>query len=145
MQPCAVERGVELKLQKPGAAEAAAVHCDGLAVQQALINLIDNAIKHSPNGAAVVIGLERGPGDFRLWVEDSGPGIPSGEHERIFERFYRRGSELRRETQGIGIGLTIVKHSVEAHGGRVVLRSAAGQGSRFTIELPNQPAAMEQK
>jgi len=145
MQPCAAERGVELKLQKPAVSGHEAVHCDGLAVQQALINLIDNAIKHSPAGAAVMIGLERGPGNFRLWVEDRGPGIPAEDHERIFERFYRRGSELRRETQGIGIGLTIVKHSVEAHGGRVVLRSAVGQGSRFAIELPNQPAAEEQK
>jgi len=71
-----------------------------------------------------------------LWVEDHGLGIPPEEHEKIFERFYRRGSELRRETQGVGIGLSIVKHIVEAHGGRVVVRSNVGQGSRFTIELP---------
>jgi signal transduction histidine kinase len=145
MQPCAVERGVELKLDKAEASSQAVVHCDGLAVQQALINLIDNAIKHSPKGAVVVIGLERGPENFRLWVEDQGAGIPPEEHEKIFERFYRRGSELRRETQGIGIGLSIVKHSVEAHGGRVIVRSAVGQGSRFTIELPNQPVAAEEK
>ena len=145
MQPCAVERGVELKLQKAEAASQEVVCCDGLAVQQALINLIDNAIKHSPSGAAVAIGLQRGPESFRLWVEDGGAGIPREEHERIFERFYRRGSELRRETQGIGIGLSIVKHSVEAHGGRILLRSAVGQGSRFTMELPNQPAAAEKK
>jgi two-component system phosphate regulon sensor histidine kinase PhoR len=63
------------------------------------------------------------------------------EHEKIFEPFYRRGSELRRETQGVGIGLAIVKHVVEAHGGRVTLRSAVGQGSRFTIELPVNPIA----
>jgi signal transduction histidine kinase len=143
MQPCAAEHGVELKLQKTDAAKPAVVHCDGLAIQQALINLIDNAVKHSPSGAEVAIGLERSPGNFRLWVEDRGPGIPGEEHERIFERFYRRGSELRRETQGIGIGLSIVKHSVEAHGGRVVLRSAVGEGSRFTIELPDKPPAVE--
>ena len=71
-----------------------------------------------------------------IFVEDHGEGIPPEEHERIFERFYRRGSELRRETQGVGIGLSIVKHIVEAHGGRVVVRSAVGEGSRFTIELP---------
>ena len=71
-----------------------------------------------------------------LWVEDHGEGIPPAEHERIFERFYRRGSELRRETTGVGIGLSIVKHIVEAHGGRVLVRSDVGQGSRFTIELP---------
>ena len=75
-------------------------------------------------------------GIVRLYVEDHGPGIPAAEHEKIFERFYRLGSELRRETQGIGIGLSIVKHVVEAHGGKVIVRSALGQGSRFTIELP---------
>jgi len=70
-----------------------------------------------------------------LWVEDHGEGIPPGEHEKIFERFYRRGSELRRETQGVGIGLSIVKHIVEAHGGKVLVHSSVGQGSRFTMEL----------
>ena len=73
---------------------------------------------------------------IQLWVEDHGHGIPPAEHERIFERFYRCGSELRRETQGVGIGLSIVKHIVEAHGGRVLVRSAVGEGSRFTMELP---------
>ena len=69
-------------------------------------------------------------------VEDCGAGIPAEEHKKIFERFYRRGSELNRETAGIGIGLTIVKHIVEAHAGRMLVRSAPGQGSKFTMELP---------
>jgi signal transduction histidine kinase len=71
-----------------------------------------------------------------LWVEDHGEGIPPQEHARIFEQFYRRGSELRRQTQGVGLGLALVKHIVEAHGGRVHVRSVVGQGSRFTMELP---------
>ena len=83
----------------------------------------------------VAPGTEGGP-RFQLWVEDHGEGIPAGEHERIFERFYRRGSELQRKTQGVGIGLSIVKHIVEAHQGKVIVRSAPGEGSRFTIELP---------
>jgi two-component system phosphate regulon sensor histidine kinase PhoR len=70
-----------------------------------------------------------------LWVEDQGEGIPASEHEKIFERFYRRGSELRRQTQGVGIGLSIVKHIVEAHGGRILVNSEPGKGSRFTIVL----------
>jgi two-component system phosphate regulon sensor histidine kinase PhoR len=76
-----------------------------------------------------------------LWVEDHGDGIPASEHEKIFERFYRAGSELRRQTQGVGIGLSIVMHIVKAHGGRVLVRSAVGQGSRFTIDLPLAPTS----
>ena len=122
---------------------------DGRAIQQALINLLDNAIKHSPNGQTVSVVLESmgsGPSCHasrithhafvHISVIDHGPGIPLEEHEKIFERFYRLGSELRRETQGVGIGLSIVKHIVEAHSGRIVVESAPGQGSRFTIELP---------
>jgi signal transduction histidine kinase len=136
MLPAAAEKQVELAWH-PGPGPGPLPSCDGLAVQQALINLIDNAIKHSPAGATVTVGREdAAPNRVHLWVEDSGPGIPPEEHGKIFERFYRRGSELRRETQGVGIGLTIVKHIVEAHGGRVLVRSAVGQGSRFTIELP---------
>ena len=85
-----------------------------------------------PSAGAAAIGSS----SVQLWVEDCGDGIPPEELEKIFEPFYRRGTELRRETQGIGIGLTIVKHIVEAHGGRVLVCSAVGQGSRFTIELP---------
>ncbi|HAV65168.1 MAG TPA: hypothetical protein DCY13_22705 [Verrucomicrobiales bacterium] len=149
------------------------LNIDGRAIQQALVNLIDNAIKHSPAGAEVEVALSGGrawlppspnqvknaetsadadhsrlggslalPGTDRmpvlLSVTDHGPGIPAAEHERIFERFYRLGSELRRETQGIGIGLSIVKHVVEGHGGRVWVESEPGRGSRFWIELKPQ-------
>jgi signal transduction histidine kinase len=126
---------------------------DGRAIQQSLVNLLDNAIKHSPAGAVVGVGLEvrnaspasadHPPSSIHhprllLSVSDHGPGIPASEHARIFERFHRLGSELRRETQGVGIGLSIVKHIIEAHGGRVRVESEPGKGSRFTIELPTR-------
>jgi len=176
METYATERGVTLQLILPSPQPSTLnpqPSADGKALQQALVNLIDNALKHSPKGGVVTVGLEvemqraergantqpptRGTGQpapsiasntsritfhaspIHLWVEDHGEGIPAAEHERIFERFYRSGSELRRQTQGVGIGLSIVKHIVEAHGGKVLVRSAAGQGSRFTIELPMPP------
>jgi signal transduction histidine kinase len=183
MEPYAAEREIQLvlttgdpqllaapKANGGGPAINYQLSADGRALQQALVNLLDNAIKHSRSGQTVTIRLdavisvpssgfgsekaaasiqspasENPSHDTRhvtlvtLSVEDQGTGIPQAEHEKIFERFYRLGSELRRETQGVGIGLSIVKHIVEAHGGRIIVRSAPGQGSRFTIELPVQP------
>jgi signal transduction histidine kinase len=119
---------------------------DGRAIQQALVNLIDNAIKHSPQGGEVRVtcsrrGNEADPpphvgGCVSLSVQDQGEGIPPQEREKIFERFYRCGSELRRETQGVGIGLSIVKHIVDAHAGTIQVASEPGKGSTFTIILP---------
>ncbi|MDB6109952.1 MAG: Histidine kinase [Pedosphaera sp.] len=136
METYAAEQQIQIALQVTG--EPTPIEMDGKAMQQALINLLDNAIKHSPKGATISAGLEfsQSPAAMFLWVEDRGEGIPPEEHEKIFERFYRLGSELRRETQGVGIGLSIVKHIVTAHRGKVIVRSSAGQGSRFTIELP---------
>lgn len=136
----ASEQGVKMVIEGIAASEQPAdessLNADGRALQQALINLIDNALKHSPRHATVRVGMETDGMALQIWVEDGGPGIPASEHEKIFERFYRCGTELRRETPGVGIGLSIVKHVVESHGGRVIVRSAPGEGSRFTMEFP---------
>jgi signal transduction histidine kinase len=137
MEPYAAEKGVRLEIIDAGVSNIE-LEVDSRAIQQALVNLIDNAIKHSPKGENVMVGIERQNGNTTLclFVADHGPGIPAEEHEKIFERFYRRGSELRRETQGVGIGLSVVQHIVAAHDGRVRIDSEPGKGSRFTIELP---------
>jgi signal transduction histidine kinase len=159
VEPYAADHGVGVTLALPEPAgnrgEVQSI-IDGKAIQQALINLADNAIKHSPKGETVTIGVEfpaenpspsaaaGSAGDgvaVRFWVEDRGEGIPAAEHQKIFERFYRIGSELRRETTGVGIGLSIVQHIVEAHHGSIQVRSAPGEGSRFTIELPAGPGS----
>ena len=138
MEPCAAERQVSLTLAEPPPGAGDLRPCwDGHAIEQSLVNLLDNAIKHSPAGAEVKVAIELvDAARVRLWVEDQGEGIPKEEQARIFDLFYRHGSELRRETQGAGIGLSVVKHVAEAHGGRVIVRSAPGEGSRFALELP---------
>ncbi|HKQ37729.1 MAG TPA: ATP-binding protein [Verrucomicrobiae bacterium] len=146
MVPYAAERQVNLATDI--ARDVGEAQVDGRAIQQALVNLIDNAIKHSPAGAPVRVGLSTAvaerSGDtalvalsIQLSVHDQGPGIPPAEREKIFERFYRSGSELRRETQGVGIGLSIVKHIVDAHSGTIEVTSEPGKGSTFTIVLPS--------
>jgi len=142
MQAGGSDRGVRIEFTQRG--DACPVNADGRALQRLLVNLIDNALKHSPDGSAVTVGLEFAPERVFLWVEDCGPGIARAEQDRIFERFYRVGSELRRQTQGVGLGLSIVKHLAEVHGGRVLVRSEPGRGSRFTVELPLRRAPLPQ-
>jgi len=109
---------------------------DAMAIQQALTNLIDNALKFAPRGSTVLVTLSQSdPQRWRLSVQDDGPGVPEAERERVFDAFHRVGSELRRETQGVGIGLAIVKHVVEAHQGRAWVE---GEPTRFIIECPSR-------
>ncbi len=137
MEPGAAERQVRLRLaDMPAEFESLQPAWDAEAVEQSMVNLIDNAVKHSSADGEVRVEVELLPEVARLWVIDQGPGIPADEHEKIFDLFYRYGSELRRETEGTGIGLSIVKHVADAHGGRVIVESAVGQGSRFGLELP---------
>ena len=138
IEPFATEQQVRIEVTAAPNPEALVGKWDGPAVQRALLNLLDNALKHSPVGSAVCVNLSCCPhsGWLQIAVTDQGPGIPAEDQERIFERFYRRGSELRRETKGVGLGLAIVRHIVEAHGGHVNVTSSVGHGACFTLELP---------
>jgi len=113
---------------------------EGLA--RVVLILADNAIKFSPVGSAVDIAIGPGPERRETWsirVEDRGPGIPPEDRGRIFERFFRGGNVLDRKTRGTGIGLSIARHVVESHGGRIDLTSSSPDGSVFTCVLPRDP------
>jgi signal transduction histidine kinase len=109
---------------------------DSLALEQAFRGLIDNAIKFSSRRGRVRVILTDEPSRVLLRVEDTGIGIPADHQEKIFLPFYQVDSSLARQHPGAGMGLAIVKHVVEAHGGQVTVRSAPGQGSAFTLVLP---------
>lgn len=112
------------------------VHGDPELLGTALRNLIENAIRYSPDNTKVGIGMAVKGDTVRISVKDQGPGIPEDEQDRIFERFYRVDPARSRQTGGTGLGLSIVKHIVGQHGGEVTLWSQPGSGSTFTIALP---------
>ena len=124
-----------------GGTSDAAVYGDAPMLTTAFRNLIDNAVRYSPEGSRVGIGLASRDGMVQVAVTDQGPGIAPEEQERVFERFYRIDSARSRHTGGTGLGLSIVKHVVANHGGEVDLWSRPGQGSTFTVRLPEMDPA----
>ena len=117
----------------------APVQGDEERLRQVMSNLISNAIKYSPNGGQIVISGRQTDDQVYIAVTDQGIGIPAGERDRVFDRFYRVESPLSRRTQGAGLGLYLAKSVVEAHGGRIWVESNAGQGSTFVFTLPCEP------
>jgi len=105
-------------------------------LSQAVVNLIDNAIKFSPRGTPVQVLLGESEGRVRISVADQGPGIPEQHIPRLFERFYRVDEARSREMGGSGLGLALVKHIAQVHGGHVSVVSEYGKGSKFSIFLP---------
>lgn len=102
---------------------------------QALGNLLSNAIKYTRPGGTISVAAGQQEEEIWIRVSDTGPGIPQADHDRIFEPFYR-GDQDSRFPQGLGLGLTIARDMVQAHGGRITLVSSSGKGSHFTIYLP---------
>jgi two-component system phosphate regulon sensor histidine kinase PhoR len=105
-------------------------------LEQAVVNLVDNAVKYSPEGGSVEVGLVEVADEIVISVRDQGPGVPREHLPRLFERFYRVDKARSRDLGGTGLGLAIVKHIAQAHGGRVSVDSRLGQGSTFRIHLP---------
>lgn len=118
------------------AAEATTLPLNSSLMEQALVNLIENAIKYSPENTTVHVRAQRKENLLTLRISDQGPGIPLSEQERIFERFYRIDKGRSRDMGGTGLGLAIVKHIVRAHDGHISVESFPGQGTTFILNLP---------
>jgi signal transduction histidine kinase len=116
---------------------------DREAMARSLLNLVNNALKYSQDRKFIGVNLYRDNGSVKLEVVDQGIGIPDHEQQKIFEKFYRVGDPLVHNTKGSGLGLSLVRHIVQAHGGQVSVDSQPGQGSKFTIALPVKPAHSE--
>jgi signal transduction histidine kinase len=124
-------RGVTLAADT---ADDVVVTADRTRLEQVAANLIDNAVKYTPPGGRVDVEVRRAGDSALLRVRDTGPGIPPDELPRIFDRLFR-GDRSRAE-RGLGLGLSLVKAVVEAHGGTVDVVSEPGRGSTFTVSLP---------
>ncbi|HSC49062.1 MAG TPA: ATP-binding protein [Gaiellaceae bacterium] len=117
------------------------VHGDEERTRQVLLNLVDNAIKYSPSGGRIDVTVEPVGEWLRFSVSDEGLGIPPGEQERIFEKFYRLDPDQRRGIGGTGLGLYICREFVRAMGGRIWVESEPGRGTTASFELPAEPVA----
>jgi two-component system phosphate regulon sensor histidine kinase PhoR len=125
-----------LTLRCECAEQVPAVRGDARRLREVLQNLLDNAVRYTPEGGRVSIHASAADGMVEIAVEDTGIGIPQGDQERIFERFYRVDAARSREVGGTGLGLSIARHLVEAHGGRIEVQSEVGKGSTFRVVLP---------
>ena len=105
-------------------------------LRQVVANLLDNALRHTPEEARIRVALQAGDGRAELAVADDGPGLEPDVAAKVFEPFFRADASRARETGGAGLGLAIVAAIVEAHGGGVRLDTAPGAGATFTVTLP---------
>ncbi len=112
------------------------VEVDPARITQVLTNILDNALRHTPEGGSIVLSANQAGDHVELAIQDSGPGLPREDLERIFERLYRADSSRQREDGGSGLGLAIAKSIVQAHGGQLSAESDAGQGLRVIVALP---------
>jgi two-component system sensor histidine kinase TctE len=128
----ALEKNMDLGFDP--APEHAPMVGDPALLQEMIVNLVDNALRYTPSGGVVTVGIEPAEEAWRIGVRDNGPGIPEGERDRVFERFYRI---LGNEAEGSGLGLAIVRDIVDRHGGAIRLQPGAdGRGLAVIVELP---------
>jgi PAS domain S-box-containing protein len=135
--PAADAAGVGVRVDVP--ANGLTATLDGPRLRQVVDNLLGNALKYTERGGSVSVRLDRTGDRIELTVTDTGIGVPALEVERVFERFFRGARAAHRQIPGAGLGLSIVRAIVDAHGGRVEVHSVEGEGSTFRVELPVKP------
>jgi two-component system, OmpR family, phosphate regulon sensor histidine kinase PhoR len=133
-RPRAESKGLQLHIQLPSGLPP--IHGDVAQLGEVLQNLLDNAVQYTPSGGGITVEARQNGHEIIFTVADTGIGVPESDLERIFERFYRVDAARSREAGGTGLGLAIARHIVEAHGGRIWVESAVGQGSRFHFSVP---------
>jgi signal transduction histidine kinase len=133
-QPQLIAREISLSVNLPD--NLPLVNIDWQRVNQVLHNILENAMAHTPKGGAIDVAASEKDKWVEVSVSDTGEGIPAEDLPHIFERFYRVDKSRARATGGSGLGLTIAKRLVEAHGGAITVQSRVGEGSRFSFTLP---------
>ena len=133
MRSLAVKKSIDLRAESDE--RLAPFPMDGARLKQVLLNLVGNAVKFTPEGGRVWVRADSEDGSVRVEVGDTGPGIPTEDHERIFLEFQQAGSDAEKP-QGTGLGLAVAKKFVEMHGGKIWVESEVGKGSRFFFTLP---------
>jgi len=131
------DSGVAIIAEIPG--RLPVLRGDSEALSCAVHNLLDNAVKYSAGSDTVCLEAEASDGKLSVRVRDQGVGISDEDQKHIFEKFFRGGGDISQEVKGVGLGLSLAQHIVNAHGGSIGIESKAGEGSMFTIELPTEP------
>jgi PAS domain S-box-containing protein len=139
LQPLAHEAGLRLEARHPGT--PLSLGFDPERIGQVLLNLLGNAIKFTPRGGAIEVRVSQEPGEVRIDVQDSGIGIADSDLPKLFQKFYQIDPSTTREKGGAGLGLSISKALIEAHGGRIGVNSQPGSGSTFWFTLPDRMPA----
>jgi signal transduction histidine kinase len=133
MEPLATARGITVDADLPDSSVVIAVPED---IRSIVANLLENAVRYNRDGGKVTVCLTREDSRVTFEVTDTGEGIPEPDRDRIFERFYRVDKARSRAAGGTGLGLSLVRHATERHGGTITLHSEVGVGSTFRVELP---------
>ena len=136
VQARAQQKGLQLKLEVPEGLPA--VYADNRTFRQCVLNLLSNAIKFTPTGGVISIGAEAdNPEGYLVWVADTGRGIPADQIAKVLEPFSQVEEDIeRRQHEGSGLGLSIVRSLMELHGGGVSIQSTNGEGTTVTLQFP---------